>query len=257
MELSYPLAPIRYSLMFWDLLLTDMVIFWRLVLAHLLSDFTFQTDFINRWKRRSVWGMLVHCLIHLLVAFALTHRYINLVWVRAGGMELKGWMCVLILGIVHFIEDEVRVLMMRRLRTSDGTWSFLFDQLVHIVVIFTLSPMYAVTMAGTLFPEKWVVLLCLCVGVTHALTVFVYFLEKDLYGAQFPEFDEKYLVMAERLVLWGFFLLPGYWWVPFLALWVAHIFYLRKKRVVDFSKAGLYVGVFMTFLLGTAARWVY
>ena len=41
-----------------------MVIFWRLLLGHLLADFTFQSNFINAWKRKSIWGMLGHCAMH-------------------------------------------------------------------------------------------------------------------------------------------------------------------------------------------------
>ena len=41
-----------------------MDIFWRLMFGHLLADFTFQTNFINRWKRTSFYGLLFHCLMH-------------------------------------------------------------------------------------------------------------------------------------------------------------------------------------------------
>ena len=41
-----------------------MEIFWRLVLGHLIGDFTLQTNYIAAWKRRSVLGMVVHCGIH-------------------------------------------------------------------------------------------------------------------------------------------------------------------------------------------------
>ncbi len=43
----------------------------------------------------------------------------------------------------------------------------------------------------------------------------------------------------------------------FMVLWVGHMFYLRRKRTVDFSKVGLYLGLFMTAVLGALARWVY
>ena len=39
-----------------------MAIFWRLILAHFLADFTFQTNAVASWKRQSVWGMAVHVL---------------------------------------------------------------------------------------------------------------------------------------------------------------------------------------------------
>ena len=42
---------------------------------------------------------------------------------------------------------------------------------------------------------------CLAVLVTHGSTVLIYFIEKDLWGRPFPGAQEKYLGIAERLVL--------------------------------------------------------
>ena len=231
-----------------------MLIVWRLLLSHLLADFTFQSDYINRWKRQSFLGLLAHCAIHFLIAVALLFPYLNMIWIDAGSVKLQGWTCLLAIMFIHLMEDHWRIFSMRKFHTSDSIAHFLWDQVIHISAILALSPVYGMGVGGSFFPEKWVVLACLFVCVTHALTVLIYFLEKDMDGAEFPLFDEKYLGMVERLVLWGFMLLPGYWWIPFLLLWLAHIAYLRKKRILDFSKAGLYVGLFCTFILGLAAR---
>ncbi|MFH1620012.1 MAG: DUF3307 domain-containing protein [bacterium] len=234
-----------------------MLIFWRFFLSHLLADFTFQFDYINRWKRTNIWGMLVHCATHMVLSTILLFPFLNSTWVDTGFVKLQGWSCILIMGILHLAEDEWRIFTMRRFKTADGTISFLWDQVIHIGVMFLLSPIYWKEGACSYFPEKWVILLCLLVGVTHALTVFLYFLEKDIYGANFPGFDEKYLNMVERFVLWAFFLLPGWWWLPFMILWMGHMHYLRKKRIIDFSHAGVYVGILLTFFLGILARRTY
>ena len=52
-----------------------MVIFWRLLLAHLLADFTLQLDIVNRLKRKSAWGMQLHCLTHLVTDFEISRPY--------------------------------------------------------------------------------------------------------------------------------------------------------------------------------------
>ena len=41
-----------------------MLIFWRLVLAHFIADFTLQTNKVAQWKRVSQLGMVVHVLCH-------------------------------------------------------------------------------------------------------------------------------------------------------------------------------------------------
>ena len=40
-----------------------LTIFWRLVLAHLLADFSLQTNRLAAWKRQSPLGTLVHSVI--------------------------------------------------------------------------------------------------------------------------------------------------------------------------------------------------
>jgi uncharacterized protein YqeY len=70
--------------------------------------------------------------------------------------------------------------------------------------------------------------------VTHTCTVLVYFIEKDLYGAEFPGFDEKYLAMAERLVLAMCFLFPNpIGAVAIAGLWLGVMFYLRRHRMFE------------------------
>ena len=234
-----------------------MLIFWRLILAHLLADFTFQSDYINSWKKRSIQGLLVHCATHFVISAMLTFPYISSVWIDTGWIKLHGWTCISILVVIHLLQDEWRMYTMRRFKTADCTVYFAWDQVIHAGFIFLFSPIYGMLKSGSFLPEKWVVLAAIAVGVTHALTVFVYFIEKDLYNAEFPNFDEKYLVIGERLVLWGFFLLPNYWWAPFSILWIGHMFYLRRRRTIDFSRVGFYLGLSMTFLFGFLARWVY
>ncbi len=198
--------------------------------------------------------MLSHCGIHLAVSLILTLPYLNLVWIDAGGIKLRGWMCLLLLIFVHLLEDEWRVYVLSKRSGSDNTASFMFDQLIHFFAIFFISPDFTLTENGFVFPEKWVILAALFVMVTHAMTVLIYFIEKDFYGTDFPGSSEKYIAMVERTVLWGFLLLPGYWWAPFLVLWLGHIVYLRKKRILDFSKAGALMGIALTLVIGVLGR---
>src|SRR5207302_10089305 len=62
---------------------------------------------------------------------------------------------------------------------------------------------------------------CLLVVVTHACTVLIYFVEKDLTDRVFPGFQEKFLTMAERLVLALCFLVPGHLWPIASLVWLS------------------------------------
>ncbi|MBI4056777.1 MAG: DUF3307 domain-containing protein [Elusimicrobia bacterium] len=234
-----------------------MVIFWRLIFGHLLADFTFQTNLINSWKRRSVWGMLVHCATHPFFYILLTYPYLNQFWIKTNVFQFQGWTCILLIFVFHFLEDQWRVFTIHKFKTPDNTLYLLWDQVIHIAVIFLFFPLNHMNSEMVIFPEKLTVLGCLFVGVTHLTTVLIFFLEKDFVGGTFPEFDEKYLAIAERVVLTLFFLLPGYWWIFFALLWVGHMYYLRSKRIVDFSWFSFYVGVSAAVFFGSLARLVY
>lgn len=232
-----------------------MEIFWRLMLGHLLADFTFQTNFINRWKRTSFVGLLVHCLMHPLFYIALTWPHLNEAWVQNPFISLNGWWCLSIIFVTHLLEDWWRVYTIFKYNMPDNTVFFFWDQVIHYAVIFAVSPMAA---SAGFFPEKWPVLGCLFVLITHACTVLIYFLEKDLHGAEFPGFDEKYLAMAERLVLAMCFLFPS--WIGALALaaaWLGAMFFLRRQRLFDLTAFTFYMGAVLSVATGLAARAVY
>ena len=236
-----------------------MEIFWRLMFGHLLADFTFQTNFINRWKRTSMAGLLAHCLMHPLFYVILCWPYLGQTWVENPFMRLNGWWCLAIVFATHFLEDWWRVYTIFKYGMPDNTLFFVWDQIIHYSVIFAVAPM-AMSSAAVVgyFPEKWPVLGCLFVLVTHATTVMVYFLEKDLHGAEFPGFDEKYLGMAARLVLAMCFLFPGPFGAAVLAAgWVGVMFLLRRKRMFDMSPFSFYAGAALSAACGFAARVVY
>lgn len=234
-----------------------MLIFWRLLFGHLLADFTFQTNYINYWKRTSFWGMVAHCAMHPLAYIVLAWPYLGDTWIKTSFLQLEGWACILIVFIVHFIEDEWRVFTIFKYNTPDNTLYFLWDQFIHYAVIFSVIPVgLSPTLAG-LFPESWPILGCLFVAVTHGTTVLIYFLEKDFYGIDFPAFEEKYLGMAERLVLALVFLLPSNGWLVAAPVWLAVMYVVRAKRMLDFSWFSYYFGAAGSIACGLFARFIY
>ena len=233
-----------------------MEIFWRLLFGHMLADFTFQTNFINRWKRTSAVGLIVHCLIHPAFCVALCWPYLGEFWVQNALFRLNGWTCIFIVFLVHWLEDWWRVYTIFEYGMPDNTVFFLWDQIIHYSVLFAVAPMAAGAAAFSgFFPEKWPVLGCLFVLVTHACTVMIYFLEKDIHGGEYPGFDEKHLAMAERLVLALCFLFPSPAGAALLAAgWLGVMFFLRRKRLFDLSAFTFYMGAGLTVLSGLAAR---
>ncbi len=232
-----------------------MEIFWRLFLAHLLADFTFQTDYINRAKRSAVSGMLLHVFTHAVFSYILVRDYLGQVWFNLFSLQVSGWFALLALMTVHFGVDELRVYLIKKLKYPDSTFSFLADQFAHAYAIFMFTPF---SFSGADFiPEKWVFLLSCLVIVTHFATVFFYFLEKDFLEASFPGFDQKYFMIFERAVIWAFFMMPGNWWIALLALWLVQFFYVKRKRIMDVSSLNFYGSIVFSCIFGLISRFVY
>lgn len=236
-----------------------MDILWRLVFGHLLADFTFQTNHINAWKRKNLTGLLVHCGMHPLFYVALAWPLLNERWMDNSLFHLNGWWCIGLIFVTHFLEDWWRVYTIKRYGVPDNTLFFFWDQIIHFSVLFAVAPLAMLSAGQTgFFPEKWPVLGCLFVLTTHACTVLVYFLEKDLHGGDFPGDDLKYLAMAERLVLSLCFLFPTAFGAGALAAgWLGVMFFLRRKRLFDLTTFTFYMGATVAVLCGLAARVVY
>lgn len=260
-----------------------MEIFWRLVLGHLIGDFTLQTNYIAAWKRTSLWGLWVHCAIHPLLYSVLLWRYMDQVWIQVGPIPLYGWLCVLIVFMGHFIEDLWRIWSVTKKGEPDNIMFYVFDQLVHYMIIFAVSPVvdghqgkygminypvisgvmsasmaYGMTawdrFTTIVRPENWVFIGILFAVVTHFTTVTIYFIEKDFFGMPFPSDREKYIGIAERVIVMSCFLLPGYWWAAVVGLWLLRTVIYKFKNLVNFSWLNLLVSHSTAVLCGVFAR---
>lgn len=231
-----------------------MDIFWRLVFGHFLADYTFQTNFIAAWKRRNHWGLLVHCATHPLMYVLLTWPYLGETWFRLGPVELSGWGSILSIFVIHYLEDWWRVTEVMKKGAPDNTLYLLLDQGIHMLSIFVFIPLWA-TRGGLLFPEAWPLIGIFLVVVTHAGTVFIYFIEKDLMGEGYPGFDVKYFGMGERLVVFLLFLTaPGALAYLFTSLWMSFMAWVRYKRILDMSWSSYGLGAALAVGCGMMAR---
>lgn len=89
----------------------------RLLLAHVVSDFIFQTDGFCRKKiERGLCGP--HIYIHAFLIFVLS-------WIAL--WSFSGWWLALILGVTHLLIDSVKKI--------DDLASFLVDQVAHVICI--------------------------------------------------------------------------------------------------------------------------
>jgi len=225
-----------------------MAIFWRLVLAHFIADFSLQTNQIAHWKRASPWGMFVHILTHPVVSVLLTWPYLGLLWVDTRWLRLNGWACVALIAIFHWLEDEWRVGSIQAAGSPDSTGFFLWDQLVHLTLILALSPVLPA------LPTPVWVLPALCVALlAHFMSVLIYFLENDVWGLSEVLGSRKYRYIGERLIGASLFLLPGAWFL-LAFLWVGWLVYLHYRQFEKRTWVDVTVGNTAVVLLGLLAR---
>ena len=232
-----------------------MEIFWRLVLSHLLSDFTLQTNWINQIKRSSVKGVIIHVFIHLIVTSLILMPYIESTWFRIGGLKLNGYFMIFLICLIHFSIDQLRVYIINKRIYNDNTISFLLDQFLHFYFIYIFSPFNDIN--PSFRGEKIIMVLTFLVLVSHTTTIFIYYLEKDLKGLPFPGFDQKYLMIFERIVIWAFFIMSGWWWILFLVLWIFQLYYIKSKKILDISDLNFYLSIIIAVVFGLITRYCY
>jgi len=230
-----------------------MQILWRLVLAHLLADFTFQTDFIAKWKRESIFGGLIHSFVFFACASVLCFSQLGRPWAAFGiALPANGWVALALLSFCHFLEDEWRVRTIRKFRSADSFFFFLLDQFIHLALIYFFFPPGRIAR-----PETWVMFGMLFVLATHFASIFVYFIEKTVSGSSRLDTRERYFSMAERLAICIALLLPGFWALSFAAAWLPRMFISRSHPEYDTSFLNHISGNLLAIILGVAARTIY
>jgi len=139
-----------------------------LITAHLLADFTFQTDEDIRLKRQfRVWAFAKHGLLHAVVAYGLSG-----LWAL--------WQIPAVVLVVHPLVDLAKEAGMRRLASRDQSgvlparWklaALLADQALHLGVLFALVAFLdgAGQISGppfwtTVFGKLWIEVLVLSAG---------------------------------------------------------------------------------------------
>lgn len=227
-----------------------MYFFWRLFLAHLLGDFTFQTNRIARWKREDVSGVFFHVLIFLFFAVLINYEY----------LPRKDFaLALLALGVTHLIEDQWRVVSVNKYHSYDNLGLFLYDQFIHILLIFVLAPPDP---PHYLKPEKWVLLGIVFVAATHFSTIFIFFFKKMFDQNAAIVTQEKYQGIVERLIVGACFLIPGpIYWVTLpviVCLVIAQRLSVKNLRKdLDYSALNLALSNGLAVLFSILARFIY
>jgi uncharacterized protein DUF3307 len=105
--------------------------FFAICLAHLLTDFVFQTRRLMEQKRgRQARAYLLHGLTHYLSAVVIIGFFIP-----GSIVSLKTHVVIAGLTLVHLLMDLVKLLLIGSHRIADGSRAFAVDQLLHLLTV--------------------------------------------------------------------------------------------------------------------------
>ncbi len=178
-------------------------LFLKLILAHLIGDFLFQSDtWVKHKKQYKITSkyLYLHMAIHLLALITL--------------LQFDFTIAIIIVIISHFIIDVIKLYLSNK---KNERFLFVIDQLAHILVLIGVSYYYlpfTIDVAQIFSPH--IILTCIFVIlVTYAFSVCIKQLiapwdiqintdRKSIDGAG------KYIGMLERLLVFGF-VVAGIW----------------------------------------------
>ncbi len=198
-----------------------IILFLKLLLAHLLGDFVFQpTSWVidkKKYKNRSPY-LYLHLGVHaFLLAIVLQ-------------FDAQYWLGVLCILISHYLVDWAKLELQGKWK--DG-YLFFADQAVHIAVLLMIAVLYADSDINwaDLYSSKHLLLLCAVITVTYTASVSMrvvmdYWKVKDDEAADSLTRAGKYIGMIERLLVFLFVVLNQ---------WSAIGFLIAAKSILRFS----------------------
>jgi Protein of unknown function (DUF3307) len=160
--------------------------FLAIYLAHLLTDFIFQTNRLVGQKRRGYYSAyLFHGVVHYLSAITIIS------FVFSGSLfSLRMHLVIAALTLVHLLIDLAKIQLAKKHPICDGAWAYVTDQILHLstvaVAAWLLSPGVALSELGTLvqhvrlIPNKFLAIPVIYVGVVFGGGYLIRFLVRSL-----------------------------------------------------------------------------
>ena len=187
------------------------MIFWQLLLAHLIGDFPLQFNEIFRLKVKSKWGVLLHCAIVVMISALFLVPYV---------LTMQMWCGIIILICSHFIIDWTRVILSKK-ANLDNLWMFLLDQGLHILIVWLVSQIisYPPFIIPLILPEsirdvlenKQIILtMCGFIAAGYFGAILIHYLKKMfINGYTSQSLSTKRYGIVERLLIMVLILMPG------------------------------------------------
>lgn len=174
--------------------------FWNLLLAHLLGDFVFQTDWMVR-KRDNLRITTLHAGIHFVLMFFL-----------AGQTRPAIWPFLLLLATLHFFQDRLK----NNITNKRPEWvckGFVIDQALHFAIIWAVIYLFEEVTGPVAVNEKPIGVI---VAITYVCVTYVWFVIERIFSLSDLDYlqninNTKFPRMLSRAGLISLFLLVWNW----------------------------------------------
>lgn len=180
---------------------------WNLVLAHLLGDYVFQTDWMVS-KRDNLWVLCMHAGIHFITMVILV-----------GQARSAVWPFLLLIAVMHLLQDRVKNNIVN-VRPAWIRTAYVIDQVLHLIIIWAVV-VWIQNLPGQLVtPEKpagFVVI------IAYLFATQVWYISERLFNRSNSDYLEnlnntRFPRMLSRSALISLFLLVWVWAGPKLAV---------------------------------------
>ena len=231
-----------------------MIVFWHLLLAHLLADFPLHSDYIYRKKITNPFkGLSVHGLVYLITLLVCCIPYLEIPWFTFAGISFNGVETIFLLTLVHMASDYIDISDNHNL-VGINALMFLCWQAIEIAVLFLVAPILPKSAGVTLWLLKFIIILCGLIVVTYVLMVLTHLFIKDFVRKKYPSFDERYINMIYRGGLYMVLMMPSK--ISYLAafVWICCLFFVFTIKKVSFMSSKNIMGTILAVLIALFVR---
>ena len=231
-----------------------MIIFWRLLLTYYICAILFYNRRFFVWRdKHPVGAMGLQGVCFALLAVLFCGPYLTIDWQLAELWHVPGWLGV---GLATFLYVLINRLFVYRNGQKKGyTLTFLVHDTLSVLALFICSPLHVLYQTGNFMAEPLTVFFVGLIVVTKMFSVFIYKVEQDLYGRDYPTIDERFVTMLMRLIFFLIVLLPGWRWVLWFLVFVWACVDSRRNRLLDLSHFALYFSIFGAAAVGFLVRY--
>lgn len=232
------------------------LLFWWLLLGHLIGDFPLQTEGIFRVKTDRRWGVVLHGSICGVIGFGVALPYLQ---------YPQAWLYLGILWGFHILMDRAKLSLIAKFERG-SIFLFLVDQALHLgsfwlvgLALRGVTPLWE----GFYLSRRviqYVQVLSAYVAATYG-AMFVISLVWDSLGFQAnqPSLGQIALQFAERVTITTFIAMSGVWGFCYLLVPVSllprSLCFFRKGEARRFLDLGL--SLILGILVGVALKPVF